>query len=108
MNAAWRNHKPADGNANINTLARLGTIVEATKVAIAHVLQISGDAISIQTPWRPTKTFDPNLACYTALSDFHRRVITPAHRNSPHAQRPPHPGGAARRAGYTSFTPKGE
>ena len=48
MNAAWHNHKPADGNADIDILARLGVIVEATRVAVAHVLRTSGNAISIQ------------------------------------------------------------
>ena len=79
--------------------------MEAKRLAIAHVLRISGDAISIQVPWRPTATVDPNLACYTALSDFHCRVMTSAHRDSPHARRPPNPGGTAERAGYTSFAP---
>ena len=44
----------ADGNVDINVLARLGAIVEATRVAVAHVMRISGNAISIRTPWRPT------------------------------------------------------
>ena len=33
MNAAWQNHNTADGNADISVLARLVTIVEATRVA---------------------------------------------------------------------------
>jgi hypothetical protein len=103
ISAAWRNHKTADGNVDITTLARLGTIVEATRVAVAHILRISGDAISIQTPCRPTETFDPNP--YTALSDFHREVMTSAHPDSPHARRLLQPGGAARMASHTSFTP---
>ena len=52
-------HNPADGNADIDVLAGLGATVEATRVAVAHVLRISGDAISIQIPWRPTATVDP-------------------------------------------------
>ena len=108
MSAAWQNHNPADGNTDIDILTRLGATVEAKRLAIAHVLRISGDAISIQVPWRPTATVDPNLACYTALSDFHCRVMTSAHRDLPHAVRLPNPGGAAGRAGYTSFTPSGE
>ena len=45
MNRAWRNHKPNDGDADIHTLAKLGTIVETMRV-VAHVLKVSGDAIS--------------------------------------------------------------
>ena len=108
MSAAWQNHNPADGNTDIDILTRLGATVEAKRLAIAHVLRISGDAISIQVPWRPTATVDPNLACYTALSDFHCRVMTSAHRDLPHAVRLPNPGGAAGRVSYTSFTPSGE
>ena len=104
MNAAWHNHKPADGNADIDTLARLGAIVEV----VAHALQTSGDAISIEIPWRPTATVDLNLASYIALLDFHCRVMTSAHRDLPHAVRLPNPGGAAGRVSYTSFTPSGE
>jgi hypothetical protein len=50
MSLAWRDHKPEDGNADINTLARLDTIVESTRVAVAHVLSFSGDAIEHQVP----------------------------------------------------------
>ena len=91
MNAAWHNHKPADGNADIDTLARLGAIVEV----VAHALQTSGDAISIQIPWRPAAPSDPDLACYTALSDFQCRVMTSAHKDSPHAWKSPNTGGTA-------------
>ena len=45
MDAAWDSNKPADGNAGAETLANLGRTVEATKVAVAHVLQISGHAL---------------------------------------------------------------
>ena len=89
MNTAWQNHNPADGNADISVLARLGAIVEATRVAVEHVLRISGDAISIQIPWRPATPIDPDLARYTALSDFHCRVMTSAHKDSPHARKSP-------------------
>jgi hypothetical protein len=84
MVAALQNHNPADGNMDIDVLARLGATVEATRVAIARVLRISGDAIQVK--WRPTSTFNLTLARYTALSDFHCRVMTFAHRNSIHAQ----------------------
>ena len=83
MSSAWRNHKPEDSNADITTLARLGMIVEITVVVVAHALNVSGEAISIQTPWRPAEAFDPNP--YTALSDFHRKVMTSAHPDLPHA-----------------------
>ena len=76
-------HKPEDSNADITTLARLGMIVEITVVVVAHALNVSGEAISIQTPWRPAEAFDPNP--YTALSDFHRKVMTSAHPDLPHA-----------------------
>jgi hypothetical protein len=103
MSSAWRKHKPEDGKADITTLARLGMIVETTRVAVAHALNISGEAISILTPWRPTEAFDPNP--YTALSDFHHKVMTSAHPDSPHARRPLQPGSAAGRASHTLSTP---
>ena len=103
MSSAWRNHKPEDSNADITTLARLGTIVETTRVAVAHALNVSGEAISIRTPWRPAEAFDPNP--YTALSDFHHKVMTSAHPDSPHARRPLQPGSAAGRASHTLSTP---
>ena len=102
MDAAWQNHNPADSNVDIDVLARLGATVEATRVAVTHVLQISGDAIAIRVQWRLTVTVDPNLACYTALSDFHCRVMSSAHKDSTHARSSPIPGGAGKMAGYTS------
>ena len=33
MSRAWRYHDPYEGDADVRTLARLGTIVEATRVA---------------------------------------------------------------------------
>ena len=53
MNEAWQTHIPADGNVDIDVLACLDAIVEATRVAVVHVLRISGDAISIQIPVIP-------------------------------------------------------
>ena len=38
-------------------------------------------------PMEADRDSRPHLACYTALSDFHRRVMTSAHKNSPHARR---------------------
>ena len=102
MDAAWQSHKPADGNVDTDVLAKLGATVEATRVAIAHVLRISGDAIRVEVEWRPTAAFDPTLACYTALSDFHCRVMNSAHQNSIHSRRSPNPGGAGKRTNYTS------
>ena len=61
MSSAWGNHKPEDGNADVTTLAKLGTIVESTRVAVAHILNVSGDAISNQILWRSTEAFDPSL-----------------------------------------------
>ena len=107
MSSAWRDHNPEDGNTDTAVLARLDTIVESTRVAVAHVLSFSGDAIAHQVPWRPDKPFDPD-ACpnpYTSLAQFHRKVMPFAHRDSPHARQPPQPGGAAGRAGHMSYTP---
>ena len=62
MNEAWRTHNPADGNVDVRVLAHVDAIVEATKVAVVHDLRMSGEAISIQIPWRPTIPMDPNPA----------------------------------------------
>jgi hypothetical protein len=48
MDAAWYNHNPVDGNMGMETLTKLDRTVEATRVAVAHVLQISGDAVEIE------------------------------------------------------------
>ena len=45
MDAAWQNHNPADGNVDMEILPMLGKTVEATRVAVAHALRISGDAL---------------------------------------------------------------
>ena len=42
MDTAWCNHNPKDGNVGMETLARLGKIVEAMRVAVDGVLQVSG------------------------------------------------------------------
>ena len=97
MDRAWQNHNPADGNMDTDVLAKLGAIVEATRVAVAHVLRISGDAIQ-RTEWRSTATVDPVLVPYTALSDFHCRVMTSTHPNSIHARRPTISGGRSSNA----------
>ena len=76
MSRAWRNHIPSDGNADIQTLAKLGTIVESTKIAVTHVLKISGDVLSKQLLWRSDESTDPNT--YTSLSQFHRTVMLSA------------------------------
>ena len=104
MNTAWQTHNPADGNADVRVLAQLDAIVEATKVAVVHVLRISGKAISIQIPWRPTTPMDPDPARYTSLSDFHCKVMKSAHKDSPHARTPP-TGGTVKRADYMSIAP---
>ena len=106
MNEAWQTHIPADGNVDIDVLTCLDAIVEATRVAVHHVLRISGEAISIQIPWRPAAPFDPDLGRYIALSDFHCRVMTSAHKDSPHARKSPNTAGdTAQRADYTSNAP---
>ena len=59
MDAAWHNHNPADGNVDTETLIDLGKTVEATRVAVTHVLQISGTALEIgweMTISNPTTT----------------------------------------------------
>ena len=45
MDMAWRNHQPADGNVGTETLDGLGKIVEATGMAVADMLQISGRSL---------------------------------------------------------------
>ena len=41
METAWCNHDPKDGDVGGETLARLGTIVEATGVAVVDALRFS-------------------------------------------------------------------
>ena len=90
MNEAWITHNPDDGNVDARILAQLDAIVEATRVAVAYTLRISGEAISIQVPWNPITPFDPNPAAqYTSLADFHRKVMPSAHKDSPHTRTPP-------------------
>ena len=59
MNRAWRNHRPSDSDADIQTLAKLSTIVESMKIAVTHVLKVSGDALSNQLLWRSNASSDP-------------------------------------------------
>ena len=73
MSRAWRRHDPNDGDADIQILAKLGTIVESTRVAVSHVLRISNDVLSKQSLRRPDASSDPNP--YTSLSQFHRAVV---------------------------------
>ena len=47
MEMTWHNHNPSDGNLDSETLAGLGKIVEATRVAVDDVLQISGRALEM-------------------------------------------------------------
>jgi hypothetical protein len=42
MDRAWCNHDPRDGDVGVETLARLGKIVEATGVAVVDALWFSG------------------------------------------------------------------
>ena len=60
MNRAWRNHRTSDGDMDIQTLAKLGTIVESIRIAVAHVLKVSGDAISNQMLRRSDAPSNPN------------------------------------------------
>ena len=87
MDQTWRDQNQANGNLDTDVLTKLGTIVEATRVAVHHVLRISEDTLQ-QTDWRATAIADPTLAPYTALLDFHRRVMTTAHPNSANARKP--------------------
>ena len=73
MSRARRRHDPNDGDADTQTLAKLGTIVESTRVAVSHVLRISNDVLSKQSSRRPDASSDPNP--YTSLSQFHRPVV---------------------------------
>ena len=103
MNRAWRNHRPSNSDTDIQTLAKLGTIVESMRIAVAHVLKISGNAISNQLLWRSNAPSDPNP--YTSLSQFHRTVKPSAHPDSPLARKLPYPGSAGSRASHMSPTP---
>ena len=102
MNRAWRNHKPSDGDADIQTLAKLGTIVESTRIAVTHVLKILGDVLSKQLLWRSNASSDPNP--YTSLSQFLRPAMPSAASNSPFAQKLPCPGNAASPTSHMSTT----
>ena len=42
MDTAWCNHNQSDGNVDMETLTKLGKIMEATGMAIVDVLLISG------------------------------------------------------------------
>ena len=88
MSRAWRYHDPYEGDADIRTLARLGTIVEATRVAVSHVLKISGDVLSEQLSQKSDTASDPSP--YTSLSQFHRAVRPPYPPCPPPAQKLPH------------------
>ena len=90
MSRAWRRHDPNDGDADTQTLAKLGTIVESTRVAVSHVLRISNDVLSKQSSRRPDASSDPNP--YTSLSQFHRAVVPSTLPDPPLAQRLPYPG----------------
>ena len=48
MDTAWCNHNPKDGNVGMETLARLGKIVEAMRVAVDGVLQVSGRVLEVK------------------------------------------------------------
>ena len=43
----WRDHNLSDGNVGTETLAGLGKIVKARRVAVDDVLQISGRALEV-------------------------------------------------------------
>ena len=90
MSRAWRRHDPNDGDADTQTLAKLGTIVESTRVAVSHVLRISNDVLSKQSSRRPDASSDPNP--YTSLSQFHRAVVPSTLPDPPLAQKLPYPG----------------
>ena len=97
MNQAWH------GDTDVQTLAKLGTIVESMRIAVAHVLKVSGDAISNQLLWRSNAPPDPNP--YTSLSQFHRRMMPSAHPDSHPARKLPQPDRAASRASHMLPTP---
>ena len=88
MSRAWRHHDPYEGDADMRTLARLGTIVEATRVAVSHVLKVSGDVLSEQSSQKSDAASDPSP--YTSLSQFHRAVRPPYPPCPPPAQRLPY------------------
>ena len=88
MSRAWRHHDPYEGDADIRTLAKLGTIVEATRVAVSHVLKVSGDVLSEQLSQKSDAASDPNP--YTSLSQFHRAVRPPYPPYPPSTQKLPY------------------
>ena len=102
MSRAWRHHDPNDGDADIQTLAKLGTIVESTRVAVSHVLKISGDVLSKQLLQRSDASSDPNP--YTSLPQFHRTVMPSAQPNSPFARKLSYPGSEANPTSHMSTT----
>merc|ERR1712016_305638 len=81
MSRAWRNHDPYEGDADIRALAKLGTIVEATRVAVSHVLKVSGDVLSEQLSKKPGAASDPKP--YTSLSQFLHRATRPPYPPDP-------------------------
>ena len=101
MSRAWHNYKPDDSDVSIQTLARIGTIVESTRIADTHVLKVSGDALSEGLSWRSDAPSDPNP--YTSLSQFHQTVMPSAHPDSPLARKLPIL--AARRVGLVTCRP---
>ena len=81
MSRAWRNHDPYEGDADVRALAKLGTIVEATRVAVSHVLKVSGDVLSEQLSQKSDAASDPNP--YTSLSQFLHRAVRPPYPPDP-------------------------
>ena len=68
MDTAWRNHNQTDGNLDSETLAGLGRIVEATRVAVDDVLQISGRALEVKREAEfPASTTSPHEEPLTIL-----------------------------------------
>ena len=102
MSRAWRYHDPNDGDADIQTLAKLGTIVESTRVAVSHVLKISGDVLSKQLLQRSDASSDPNP--YTSLPKFHRAVRPSSPPYPPLAQKLPYSGSTAGLTSHISST----
>ena len=71
MSRAWRNHKPDDSDVSIQTLARLGTVVESMRIAVTHVLKVSDNTLSEGLSWRSNTPSDPNP--YMSIPNFTKR-----------------------------------
>jgi hypothetical protein len=70
MSSAWQDHSPDNDDEDDNAaLVRLDRAMESTRVAVAHVLRSSGEAIAFDLDTCPNP--------YTSLAQFYRKVMPP-------------------------------